>query len=129
MLGGATTFSSFSASDLDAEQKFYEETLGIDLTAESGMLVLHLGGDRRVIIYPREDHEPASYTVLNFQVDDLDREVDELASKGVTFNRYPQFDQDERGIAADPDGAMPRIAWFSDPAGNILSVVEEMPGS
>jgi catechol 2,3-dioxygenase-like lactoylglutathione lyase family enzyme len=128
MLGDTATFSSFSARDLDAERRFYGDTLGIDLTEEHGMLNLHLAGGHEVIIYPREDHQPASFTVLNFQVDDLDREVDELAAKGVTFNRYEQFEQDERGIASDPDGSMPRIAWFSDPAGNILSVVEEMPG-
>ena len=128
MLGGATTFSSFSASDLDAERRFYGETLGIDLTEEHGMLMLHLAGGREVIIYPKDDHAPASFTVLNFQVDDLDREVDDLTAKGVAFNRYEQFDQDERGIAVDPDGSMPRVAWFSDPAGNILSVVEESPG-
>lgn len=129
MLSDTKTFSSFAARDLDAEKQFFGETLGIDLTEENGMLVLHLAGDQEVIVYPKPDHEPASFTVLNFQVDDLDREVNDLIAKGVAFNKYEQFDQDDRGVASDPDGGMPRIAWFSDPAGNVLSVVEEGPRS
>ncbi len=129
MLSGTRTFSSFSATDLDAEKRFYGETLGVDLTEEHGMLMLHLGEGREAVVYPKPDHTPATFTVLNFQVDDLDREVDDLTAKGVTFERYAQFDQDERGIASDGDGGMPRIAWFTDPAGNILSLVEEGPGA
>ena len=128
MLGDTRTFSSFSADDLAAEKTFCGETLGVDLTEENGMLMLHLGEGREAIVYPKPDHAPASFTVLNFQVEDLDREVDELTAKGVTFERYAQFDQDERGIATDGDGGMPRIAWFTDPAGNILSLVEDAPG-
>ncbi|HTO00055.1 MAG TPA: VOC family protein [Microthrixaceae bacterium] len=129
MLGDTKTFSSFAARDLDAEKKFFGETLGIDLTEEHGMLVLHLAGGQQAIVYPKADHEPASFTVLNFQVDDLDQEVDDLIAKGVDFNKYEQFDQDGRGVATDPDGGMPRIAWFSDPAGNVLSIVEDGPSS
>ena len=129
MLGGTKTFSSFSAGDLDAERTFYGETLGVDLTEENGMLMLHLGEGREAIVYPKPDHTPATFTVLNFQVDDLDREVDELMAKGVNFERYAGFEQDDRGIASDGNGEMPRIAWFTDPAGNILSLVEDVPGS
>ncbi len=129
MLGDTKTFSSFAARDLDAERQFFGEILGIDLTEENGMLVLHLAGDKEVVVYPKPDHEPASFTVLNFQVDDLDREVDDLIAKGVAFNNYEQFEQDDRGVASDPAGGMPRIAWFSDPAGNVFSVVETGPSS
>jgi len=127
MLGGTRNFSSFSASDLAAEKQFYGQTLGLDVTEDHGMLRLHLAGGHEALIYPKPDHQPASFTVLNFEVADLDREVDELMGKGVTFERYEQFDQDDRGIASDGDGAMPRIAWFTDPAGNVLSVMEELP--
>lgn len=129
MLGSTGTFSSFSAKDLDAEKQFYGTTLGVDLTEENGLLLLHLAGGHEAVVYPKPDHEPASFTVLNFQVDDLDHEVDELTAKGVTFERYEEFDQDDRGIASDGDGELPRIAWFTDPAGNVLSLVEEAPGS
>jgi catechol 2,3-dioxygenase-like lactoylglutathione lyase family enzyme len=125
MIEGAKAFSSFAVDDLDQAERFYRETLGLDVSRhEMGMLSLDLTGDRTVMIYPRENFEPASYTILNFTVDDLDRIVVNLTDKGVAFERYEGFDQDEKGIARDERG--PAIAWFKDPAGNILSVLEEM---
>jgi len=125
---GTRTFSSFSANDIDAEKRFYGDTLGIELSEENGLLHLHLPEGSEAIVYPKPDHQPASFTVLNFQVD-LEREVDDLTSKGVAFEHYDGFDQDDRGIASDGEGGMPRIAWFTDPAGNILSIVEERTAS
>jgi hypothetical protein len=84
------------------------------------MLTLHLAGDRPTLIYPKPDHTPATYTVLNFPVEDIDRVVDDLAQRGVRFERYDGFDQDEKGVVRDG----PYVAWFTDPAGNILSVVQ-----
>ena len=87
-----------------------------------GLLGLHIAGGTEVMVYPKENHEPATFTILNFPVDDIDAAVDELIAKGVTFERYDGFDQDEKGIARDGG---PQIAWFKDPAGNILSVLQE----
>jgi predicted enzyme related to lactoylglutathione lyase len=115
-------FSSFAVPDLDTAKKFYGEVLGLDVTQEEmGFLTLAVGA-QRVMIYPKDDHAPAVFTVLNFPVDDLDSAVAELTSRGVTFERYDGFDQDDKGIATmGPDG---RIAWFTDPSGNILAVVQ-----
>jgi len=122
MFGKTKAFSGFSVDDIPEARKFYEETLGLDVSEEFGMLTLHIheGGD--IMIYPKEDHTPATYTILNFPVEDVDRAVDQLSERGVTFERYEGFAQDEKGIARGDEG--PAIAWFTDPAGNILSVLE-----
>lgn len=124
MFANTKAFSGFAVDDVDKARAFYSETLGIETTAEEmGLLTLHLAGDRPTMIYPKPDFTPASYTILNFPVDDVDAAVDELASRGVDFLRYDGFEQDERGIASPPHG--PRIAWFKDPAGNVLSVLSD----
>lgn len=115
-------FSGFSSNDIPATKRFYAETLGLQVTDDNGMLTLQLAGGGRVIIYPKENHEPATYTCLNFPVPDVDAAVDELIRRGVQMQRYgPDLGQDERGIMR---GNGPTIAWFTDPAGNILSVIE-----
>ena len=121
MLGRSHGYSGFSTNDIAKTRAFYGETLGLDVTEANGMLTLHLAGGGTVLIYPKENHEPASFTVLNFPVDDIDGTVDRLTGAGVEFERYEGAGQDERGIArAYP----PPIAWFKDPAGNILSVIQ-----
>jgi len=115
-------FSGFSADDIPKAKQFYSETLGLRVSEEHGMLRLHLAGDRDTLIYPKEDHAPATYTILNFQVDDVDKAVDELTARGVRFERYDGAEQDDKGIHR---GGGPLIAWFKDPAGNILSVLQE----
>jgi catechol 2,3-dioxygenase-like lactoylglutathione lyase family enzyme len=110
--------------DLQAARQFYGETLGLKtsvLDEENGVLSLHLAGDRDTLIYLKPDFTPATYTILNFPVEDVDKAVDELSARGVRFEKYDGFDQDEKGIAR---GSGPVIAWFKDPAGNILSVLE-----
>ena len=121
MLANRPGFSGFSATDIAAEKAFYADTLGVDVTEEEGMLSLHLAGGQNVIIYPKEDHQPATFTVLNFQVEDIDATVDAMIAAGVTFERYDGFSQDERGTQREE---VPPIAWFKDPAGNILSVIQ-----
>ncbi len=125
MFKDTKAFSGFSVDDIDQARDFYGGTLGIDLTDENGMIGLHIADGGDVMIYPKEDHSPATYTILNFPVDDVDQAVEELTQRGVSFERYEGFQQDEKGIARDDMGA---IAWFRDPAGNILSVLE-MPES
>jgi catechol 2,3-dioxygenase-like lactoylglutathione lyase family enzyme len=116
-------FSGFSVDDLEAARRFYGETLGLRVSEEHGLLQLHIAGDRDTLVYPKgEQHAPASFTILNFPVDDIDAAVDELAARGVRFERYDGLDQDEKGIAR---AVGPAIAWFRDPAGNILSVLQE----
>jgi catechol 2,3-dioxygenase-like lactoylglutathione lyase family enzyme len=115
-------FSGFAVPDLDEARAFYEGTLGLRVTREHDLLTLHLAADRDTLVYPKPDHEPATYTILNFPVDDVEAAVDELAKRGVELERYEGFEQDEKGISRDPNG--PPIAWFTDPAGNILSVLE-----
>jgi catechol 2,3-dioxygenase-like lactoylglutathione lyase family enzyme len=122
MLTDSHAFSGFSAHDIESCRAFYAETLGIHVTEENGMLSLRLGGGSTVLIYPKDTHQPATYTCLNFPVTDIEATVDGLVERGVTFLRYEGMDQDERGIARDGYG--PPIAWFADPAGNILSVLE-----
>ena len=123
MFKDTKAFSGFAVDDLDAAKRFYGDTLGIETSSEMGLLNLHLqGGARPTLIYPKPDFEPATYTILNFPVDDIDAAVDGLAERGVEFERYDGFDQDEKGIARGDEG--PPIAWFRDPAGNILSVLE-----
>ena len=123
MLANSKAFSGFAVDDIDAAREFYGETLGLDLEVIDGpgLLQLNLPGDRGTLIYPKADHEPANYTILNFQVDDVDAAVDELTSRGVAFERYDGFNQDEKGIAR---GEGPDIAWFKDPSGNILAVLK-----
>ena len=121
MFRDSHAFSGFSSNDLARAREFYERTLGLEVTEENGILTLHLAGGGRVVIYPKPNHEPATFTVLNFPVEDIDAAVDRLVGAGVRFERYEGLDQDERGIArAYP----PPIAWFKDPAGNILSVIQ-----
>ena len=121
MFKDSDTFSSFSVDDVPAAKEFYEKTLGLDVTDDNGLLFLKLGGGGTVVVYPKgEAHEPASFTVLSFQVHDIDAAVDELKSRGITFERYAGFDQDERGIAGDAGGS---IAWFTDPARNVFAVL------
>jgi catechol 2,3-dioxygenase-like lactoylglutathione lyase family enzyme len=122
MFTNAETFVSFAAPDIDEARRFYSETLGLRTSdGPEGVLLLHIEGSRDVMVYPKPDHAPATYTVLNFPVEDIEQAVDALAERGVTFERYEGFDQDERGIMR---GGGPLIAWFRDPAGNILSVVK-----
>jgi catechol 2,3-dioxygenase-like lactoylglutathione lyase family enzyme len=116
-------FSGFAVPDLKAARAFYEGTLGLRVTEEHDLLTLHLVGNRDILVYPKPDHAPANYTILNFPVDDIDAAVDGLRERGVELERYEGFDQDEKGIARPQDG--PAIAWFTDPAGNILSVLQE----
>ncbi len=122
MLSAVTAFSGFSTDDSSTVKAFYADTLGLDVTDENGMLTLKFPNGHTVLIYPKGDaHEPATYTALNFEVDDIEAAVDELTAKGVTFERYPDMPgQDERGIMRDQG---PPIAWFKDPAGNILSLI------
>ena len=126
MLSDSPAYSGFSTNDIDASRRFYAETLGLRVTEENGMLTVHFGGGKTVLIYPKDDHEPATYTTLNFPVDSIEQAVDELTAKGVEFERYgPDLGQDERGIMREYG---PPIAWFRDPAGNILSVIETEAG-
>jgi extradiol dioxygenase family protein len=124
MFADTKAFSSFAVDDVDVAERFYGETLGISTSRveEMGLLVLELAGGRNTLVYPKPNHEPASFTVLNFPVDDVEAAVDGLAERGVEFERYDGFGQDDKGIAR---GEGPDIAWFKDPAGNILSVLEE----
>jgi predicted enzyme related to lactoylglutathione lyase len=123
MFADSLAFSSFAVDDIDAARSFYSEKLGLTVTdGEMGFITLELAGDRPTMIYPKPDFTPASYTVLNFPVDDVDAAVDELSSRGVEFERYEGFDQDERGIARSEG---PDIAWFKDPAGNVLAVLKQ----
>jgi catechol 2,3-dioxygenase-like lactoylglutathione lyase family enzyme len=116
-------FSGFAVPDVAAAKAFYGDTLGIKVSEEEmGLLNLQLGEGREIIVYPKPDHTPATYTILNFPVDDIDAAVDELAGKGVQFLKYEGFDQDDKGIARGLEG--PQIAWFTDPAGNVLSVLQ-----
>lgn len=120
MFTNTKAFSGFAVDDVAKARAFYEDTLGVRVSEEGGLLFLHLGGDQPTIVYPKPDHTPATFTILNFPVDDIDAAVDELAGRGVSFERYAEFDQDEKGI--DRSGPAGGIAWFTDPAGNILSV-------
>jgi catechol 2,3-dioxygenase-like lactoylglutathione lyase family enzyme len=122
MLGDAKAFSGFAVDDLEAARRFYGETLGVELDEEGRGLGLRLGGGGTVFVYPKPDHRPAEFTVLNFPVADIDAAVDDLVARGIEMKRYEGFGQDERGIAKPMGG--PRIAWFEDPAGNVLSVLE-----
>jgi catechol 2,3-dioxygenase-like lactoylglutathione lyase family enzyme len=125
MFANTKAYSGFAVDDIEKAQEFYSGTLGLKtsmLDEENGLLVLHLAGDRDTLIYRKPDYAPATYTILNFPVDDVEQAVDELEARGVQFERYDGFEQDEKGISR---GQGPAIAWFTDPAGNILSVLKE----
>jgi catechol 2,3-dioxygenase-like lactoylglutathione lyase family enzyme len=129
MFENSKAYSGFAVKDIEKTKQFYGETLGLkiselDVGAPLPLLELHPGGDRPVLIYETGDLTPANYTILNFPVDDVDAAVDQLAEKGVEFERYEGFDQDEKGI--DRSGPAGGIAWFKDPAGNILAVHGQM---
>jgi catechol 2,3-dioxygenase-like lactoylglutathione lyase family enzyme len=122
MFANSKAFSGFAVSDLPAARQFYGETLGIRTSEQYGLLTLHLAGDRDTLVYPRPDQTPATYTILNFPVEDIDKAVDELTARGVQFERYEGIEQDGKGINR---AGGPYIAWFKDPAGNVLSVLQE----
>ena len=122
MFANTKAFSGFAVDDLKKAQEFYGEALGLKTSEEYGLLTLHLAGDLDTLVYVKPDFTPATYTILNFPVDDIDKAVDELTARGVRFERYDGFNQDEKGIFRDEG---PYIAWFKDPAGNVLSVLQE----
>ena len=122
MFENTRAFSGFSVDDVPEARKFYGETLGLRVSEEYGMLSLHIAGERDILVYPKPDHTPATFTILNFPVDDIEKTVDELAERGVRFERYDDSNTDEKGIYR---GQGPLIAWFKDPAGNILSVLQQ----
>lgn len=123
MLGSSKAFSGFAVDDLSRAKEFYGDTLGLDVSEEDGLLTLRLGSDAEVLLYPKPDHEPATFTVLNFPVEEIEAAVDALTAKGVEFERYEgtEIETDPKGIFRGPG---PLIAWFRDPAGNVLSVLE-----
>ena len=124
MIQSNKVFSSYSVNKLDEAKEFYTRVLGLGAQEnEMGILDLELPGGQSLIIYPKDDHRPASFTILNFVVGNIDKAVDGLAAKGVVFERYDGFDHDEKGIARS-NGNGPSIAWFRDPAGNILALME-----
>ena len=126
MFEDTKAFSGFSVDDPQHAKEFYGETLGLKVSEEGehGLLFLHIAGDRDILIYPKPDHTPASFTILNFPVNDIAKAVDELTERGVRFERYAgtEMETDEKGIFR---GGGPYIAWFKDPAGNVLSVIEQ----
>ena len=125
MLGNAKAFSSFAVDDLTAAKTFYSQTLGLRVSEEHGPLWLQIDGARDILVYPKADHQPVTFTILNFPVDDIDQAVDELTARGVRIQRYHGFETDDRGIYR---GQGHSIAWFTDPAGNGLCVVQEQQG-
>jgi predicted enzyme related to lactoylglutathione lyase len=122
MFENTKAFSGFSVDDLEAAKKFYGEVLGLKTSERYGLLTLHLAGGRDTLVYPKPDHAPATYTILNFAVDDIDAAVDELISRGVELEKYDGVGQDEKGLNR---AGGPYIAWFKDPASNILAVLQE----
>jgi catechol 2,3-dioxygenase-like lactoylglutathione lyase family enzyme len=122
MFTDTKAYSGFAVDDVPAAKEFYQDVLGLRVSQENDMLYLHVAGGTEILVYPKGEHTPATFTVLNFPVEDIDRAVDELSKRGVEFERYEGFDQDDKGIMRS-DG--PYIAWFEDPAGNVLSVIQE----
>ena len=122
MFASTRAFSGFAVDDLAAARQFYGETLGLRVSEEHGMLQLHIADGGDILVYPKPEHVPATFTILNFPVDDIDAAVAELSSRGIRFERYPGIDADEQGIMRSGG---PLIAWFKDPAGNTLSVLQE----
>ncbi len=123
MLKDSKAFSGFSVDDIDRARQFYADVLGLEVTEENGMLTLQLAGDRATLIYPKRDHQPATFTILNFPVPEIEAAVSEVAARGVAFERYAgtEMETDEQGIFRKGG---PLIAWFKDPAGNVLSIIE-----
>jgi catechol 2,3-dioxygenase-like lactoylglutathione lyase family enzyme len=122
-------FSGFSVDDAERARRFYEETLGLrvtdvapDVPEMAGLMRLHLGSGAEVLVYPKPDHTPATFTVLNFPVPDVEKAVDELTARGVRFEHYENPPTDEKGIMR---AGGPEIAWFTDPAGNVFSVLQQ----
>jgi catechol 2,3-dioxygenase-like lactoylglutathione lyase family enzyme len=126
MFKDANAFSGFSVDDVQRAKEFYGRTLGLEVAELNDMLELRLGSGAKVLAYPKPDHVPATFTILNFPIDDVEAAVDELTRRGVRFEIYDQGElkTDERGVFLGPG---PKIAWFKDPAGNVLSVLEESP--
>ena len=122
MFENAKAFSGFSVDDIARAKQFYGETLGVPVSEEDGLLTLHIAGDRNTMVYPKEHHTPATFTILNFPVDDIEVAVEELNARGIEFEHYEGMVQDENGILR---AGGPLIAWFKDPAGNILSVLQQ----
>jgi predicted enzyme related to lactoylglutathione lyase len=124
MFADTKAFSGFSVDDISGAKAFYGRTLGLRVSEENGLLTLHLAGGRDTLVYPKPDHTPATFTILNFSVTDIEKAVDDLTSRGVEFEHYEGTDveTDEKGIFR---GGGPLIAWFKDPAGNVLSVLQE----
>jgi predicted enzyme related to lactoylglutathione lyase len=122
MFTDTKAFSGFAVNDVPKAKAFYSETLGLNVSEEYGLLTLHIAGGTNVLVYPKDDHTPATFTILNFPVDDIDKAVDQLIERGVQFERYDHIETDEKGIFR---GEGPLIAWFTDPAGNVLSVLQE----
>jgi catechol 2,3-dioxygenase-like lactoylglutathione lyase family enzyme len=126
MFATAKAFSGFAVDDVEKAEKFYRGTLGVKTSTEHGLMTLHLAGDRPTLVYPKPDHTPATYTILNFPVDDIDQAVEKLTARGVRFEQFEGAGQDEKGILRGLSrGEGPDIAWFKDPAGNVLSVLQE----
>lgn len=123
MFKNTKAFSGFAVNDPQKAKEFYGQTLGLDVSEANGLLTLHIAGGTKILAYPKENHTPATFTILNFPVDNIEQAVDELASRGVHFESYNEggLVTDERGIFR---GGGPKIAWFKDPAGNLLSVLE-----
>lgn len=127
MLKSSYAFSGFSVDDLAAAKKFYSESLGLEVGQDEMGLTLKLAGGNNIFIYQKDNHEPATFTILNFPVEDIDKAVNELTARGITFERYGNMPapQDETGILRGRSANMgPDIAWFKDPAGNILSILQ-----
>jgi len=122
MFKNTKSFSGFSVDDIAKAKAFYGQTLGLEVTEENGALRLHIAGGNPIFVYSKPNHMPATFTILNFPVDNIDQAVDELTKRGVRFEHYPEIGTDAKGIAR---GNGPNIAWFTDPAGNILSVLQE----
>jgi predicted enzyme related to lactoylglutathione lyase len=122
MFKDTKAFSGFSVDDVPKAKQFYGQTLGLEVSESNGLLKLHLAGGRNIVVYPKANHIPATFTILNFPVDNIEQAVDDLTSRGVHMEIYSEGKQDEKGISR---GEGPLIAWFKDPAGNILSVLEE----
>ncbi|HWZ04213.1 MAG TPA: VOC family protein [Mucilaginibacter sp.] len=126
MFKDTKAFSGFSVNDMQKAKEFYQGKLGIEVSEnEMGITTLHISGGSKIIIYPKPNHQPATFTILNFPVSDVEKTVDELISRGITFEQYGEpIKTDAKGILRG-DGRGPDIAWFKDPAGNILSVLKE----
>jgi catechol 2,3-dioxygenase-like lactoylglutathione lyase family enzyme len=122
MFADTKAYSGIAVHDLQQAREFYGETLGLRTSEEYGLMWLHLAGGRDTLMYEQSDATPASYTVLNFEVDNIDEAVDKLAARGVRLERYDGVEQDDRGVFREQG---PYIAWFKDPSGNVLSVLQE----